>query len=362
MKTKLAASVIDTVYKVAELSEGARHLAYGAGGAGLGALAGALLAGDKAPLSESLLAGAAAGGALGSGYSLSKDTIDPMVSSAFKNSDINNPLTAGLGGGLLGLTGAGVYNTFSRPATKLPGTSELIDDDILKIFAGADFRKNKQALRDRITSLAPLLTRIPDPKNPKKTILTQDLDMERFNDPTTRRAAIRRYLKDEAKARGLTNISKDELTSLAGKADMVLMDPNVDRVPRAELVKILETLGDDATTKEVNKFLANRNPVTKTTGFMDRLRNRFSPTKENIGGRNLEAVLQNKELRDSLFKNSPLDEIVHSKNTGAALAEIHKKIVDNATKINRKRLLRAGLTVGGLGLIGSILENKLRGY
>lgn len=90
------------LYKAADTRQDL--LTYGGGGAALGAGLGAALGspGDRA---SGAGLGALAGGTLGSLYGMDKDSLNSMVSGIFKDKNSGNPITTGLGAGVLGAGG-----------------------------------------------------------------------------------------------------------------------------------------------------------------------------------------------------------------------------------------------------------------
>lgn len=113
----MSKALISFLYKAADSRQDA--LAFGGGGAGLGAIAGGLMARDGEAASGAGL-GALAGGALGSLYGMNKDTLNGLASNIFTTKDRGNPITTGIGAGVLGAGGLALKNNLMQ--SDLPDT------------------------------------------------------------------------------------------------------------------------------------------------------------------------------------------------------------------------------------------------
>jgi hypothetical protein len=105
------------LYKAADTRSDA--LTYGGGGAGIGAGLGAMLAGEGDRASGAGL-GALAGGAAGSLYGMNKDQLNDLASNIFTTKDRGNPITTGIGAGVLGAGGLAIKNHLMQ--SDLPDT------------------------------------------------------------------------------------------------------------------------------------------------------------------------------------------------------------------------------------------------
>lgn len=113
----MSKALISFLYKAADSRQDA--LAFGGGGAGLGAIAGGLMARDGEAASGAGL-GALAGGALGGLYGMNKDTLNSLASNIFTTKDRGNPITTGIGAGVLGAGGLALKNNLMQ--SDLPDT------------------------------------------------------------------------------------------------------------------------------------------------------------------------------------------------------------------------------------------------